>query len=49
MCVLCVYICVCKCVYVCVGGGGGVHSTLWKLSLHIAYIFTKAWNFSTKF
>ena len=43
-------VCVCKCVYVCVReGGGGVHSTLWKLSLHIAYIFTKAWNFSTKF
>ena len=50
VCVLCVcvYVCVsvCKCVCVC---GGGVHSTLWKLSLHIAYIFTKAWNFSTKF
>ena len=26
-----------------------VYSTSWKFSLHIVYIFKKAWNFLTKF
>ena len=31
------------------GEGGGVHSTLWKFSLHFVHIFRKDWNFLTKF